>query len=121
MIAQKNVDVEVGYGLGATCLGTFDRESLNGVSVRNAIRRVATTPQSTPESTRTAIVLQDVLGKNRLLDVEFACDPVDEAKPVKSVKLDDPLLNGGTDGTGEHESQEISLLVSEPYRGGINS
>ena len=118
MIAQEKCDVAVGYGLGATCLGSFDRESLNGVSVRNAIRRVANSSQESTESTRTAVVLQDVLGRNRLLDVEISYDPDDGTKPGKPVGLDDPLLNGGADHTVEHGPKEISLLVSEPYRGG---
>lgn len=121
LAAKNDVGISVGYGLGATCEGSFERESLNGASVRNVIRQVVSTPQSSPESTRTAVVLQDVLRGGRLLDVELAFDPADAVKPGKPVSLEDALLGGGKAVIGDQDPKNISLRVSEPYRGGSSS
>jgi len=120
MIAQKDVGLSVGYGLGATCEAEFESETLRGVSVRNLLKRVTEMPQSSPQAARTADVLQAVLRTNRLLDIEVLRDPIDDVKPGKPVKLDDVLLGGDDDAT-DQQPHDISLRVSEPYRGGTRS
>ena len=118
MIAQRDVDVSVTYGIGGSCEAVFPRESLNGVSVGNVIERVARMPQSNTSAARTAVVLQGVLKGDRTLDVEVLDHPDDDLNPGKPVKLDSVLLDPAASDPSEDQTQDISLRVSEPYRGG---
>ena len=88
--------------------------------MRDAILRVASLPQSSPQSTRTAAVLQHALRENRALDVELMRDPEDGVTSSTPVKLEDVLLESKRDGSGAEQPQDISLRVSEPYRGGTS-
>jgi hypothetical protein len=117
MIAQKDVEVTVGYGLGAQCVGNFNRQSLGGLSVRNIIQRTIAVPQPNPPSKRTAVVLQDVLQGNRILDVELS-HPNDEMAQGTPINLDDVLVADQDDSSHSEEEQDITLRVSEPYKGG---
>ena len=121
MIAEKNVDITVAYGLGANCEGSVARESLRGIPVRNLIQLVASMPQPNPQSKRTAAVLRDVLRTGRRLDVEVSHNPEDELAVGTPVKLDDVLLRQRANGSDAEEPEDISLKVSEPYRGGARA
>jgi hypothetical protein len=118
MIAEENVAVTVGYGLGANCAGTFTRKSVSGKTARAMIQRVVQEPQLDRRSARTASVLRNVLSGGRILDCELILGQEDVTAVGTPIELDQVVLPEEKKDSLAPEKREITLRVSEPYQGG---
>jgi hypothetical protein len=129
------IDVRVFYGLGESVFGRFPRDEIAGFSARDLVNLVIEGPHAPGAATRTAKVLADVLQTERVIDAELfraaasatgatgatgAAGETDGAP----ISLDDVVVREGEKGEGEeqHEnsvkSEEITIRLSESYRGG---
>lgn len=118
MIAERDVEVRVCYGLGASCLGRFPRRVIGGLPTHEVIQRVIDSPQPTESAARTARVLTKVVGSGRPVDVEVHTGPNDVTRPGKPIALDDVVIPERSVGDGAPQPDSVTVLMSEAYRGG---
>jgi hypothetical protein len=121
-ITARKVRVGVGYGMGGSAFAEFRREEIAGKSALDVITRVLGRPQPSESATRTAKVLAEALKTTRAIDAELIRASRDKAdgKPISldQVVVDHEEAEGEDESVVMQEIEEVTLRVSESYRGG---
>jgi hypothetical protein len=121
-IAARKVRVGVGYGMGGSASAEFRREEIAGKSAREVITQVLGRPQPSESATRTAKVLAEAMKTTRAIDAELIRASRDKAdgKPISldEVVVDHEEAEGQDESVVMQEIEEVTLRVSESYRGG---
>jgi hypothetical protein len=120
--AKKKIDVRVTYGLGGSVFGQFPRDEVAGKSASDLVHLVLGRPQPSGSATRTAKVLEDVLRTERAIDAELTRTSSGEAdgEPIglHQVVVKEEDGEEQRDSHVTQETDEVTIRLSEAYRGG---
>jgi hypothetical protein len=106
------------YGLGASFRARFDRVKIEGWTARQIMQDAIDRPRPPGPADRTAKVLADVLRENRQVDVELVDGPTDGMTVGRPITLEHVVFPRGDTTDRTQQSDSITIVVSESYRGG---
>jgi len=114
---DKEYELQVGYGIGASCQAVLKSSEVEGQPTRHLIDRVARSAQSTEPARRTARVLREVLASDRVVNIELSAGPGSNQSTGNAIDIDEVVVppNGESETV---ERQRVTLHLSEDYKGG---
>jgi hypothetical protein len=111
---QQGIEVEVYYGLGASCHATIVPRP--GMTIREFVHSVIDAEQSSEEAKRTAKVLRKLMGTERELDVGVRRGKAKPNQIEQPVDLNDVLISERE--MNDPGSKTFTIGISKPLKGG---
>jgi len=117
MLTTELVRTKVRYGLCGTAEATLSRRDVEGRSVREVVRQVCATPQTTESARRTSEMLVEIATTGRPVNVEIAREDNQAGGEGAMSGIDEPIAVGRDP---ERTPQELVIDLSEDYVGGCD-
>ena len=117
-MAVAELETTVTYGMGTQCHATLPLSDVQGKPVKHIIKAVADTPQQNDSASRAARAISEMIAGGKMVDVEIYLGRDAESTPGEPVELDDIVIPGRANRSGENP-QKLGIGLSENYVGGF--